>query len=90
MSEYHYGEASEVKNLGKQLLNSIKGVKELSVNASKYLQKMQEFVKDSAYDEADDIVKSVIIILKNGLDDAADVIGKLNKYADYLDSLQTK
>ena len=87
MSEYHYGEGSEVRDLGRKLKSSIGEVKTLTEQAGNYLKKMQESVRDDAYKEAEEIVVNVQKSLLNGLEDAYAVVQSLNKYADYLDEL---
>lgn len=83
----HYGEGSEVRELGGKLVNSLKEIRDTTKLGATLLKKMQGSVRDNAYQEAEDIVKEVSTSLLEGLDDAIVVKDKLIKYGEYLDSL---
>ena len=83
----HYGEGSEVIELGGKLVNSLKEIRDTTKRGATLLKKMQGSVRDNAYQEAEDIVKEVSTSLLEGLDDAIVVKDKLIKYGEYLDSL---
>lgn len=87
MSSVHYGNADEVRNLGRLLLRVMQQVRDTNKEGVQILKKMNGSVNDNAYDRAEEIVTEVTKLIADGIDDVITVSGKIGEYADYLDSL---
>lgn len=87
MSAYHYGDGAEVKVLADQLKGALQDIVELTQRGNQLLNKMQGSVKDSAYEEAENIVEEVQRSLLAGMEDAKEVYDQLHLYGEYLESL---
>ena len=86
-SGYHYGTSEGVRALAKRLVQSIQKMVELSRTASNMLNSVEEADKGGTYQEARRIYEDVVKTINGGLQDVSETYQKMNKYADYLESI---
>ena len=86
-SGYHYGTSDGVRALAKRLVQSVRTMIDLSKTAQNLLNQVEEADKGGSYQEARRVYEDVVKTINAGLEDVSETYQKMNKYADFLESI---